>query len=535
MNTDLNKSLLESLDNIEDVIAESELNVCFALGDTYAKMSLISEYASEETMIQEYDIFQESSGKKMAKKVKKGIREAFYFITNLIKSFLKNISKLFSNLRSRVDRVIKNHKHKKKVANRKRRVKRGIKKLGDVFSNLGHAIKNGDAEATIKSANACIEGLNVMAATINNGMASKDQDDTTIDHYSTETDSETPETTTPSDEETSEDTPAEETTEEETSPEETTPAEETPADETTSEEETSAEETEEEKIVESKPETKEAKKKAKKAIEEAKVATKEVKKAAEKVKKAPKGSSEYKKAVLILKKQIANLQDCMKNTVSLCNAYAELFKEEDEKVTHPTSGTKYGEDVVSMLNEKFAHIVILNKLKDETQRWIGKDPSGADIVRYKPFINANDGNDVIISIPEIMFASQALSKIDTEIEKAAITAENVSNENVSKLATDLHTAMKSITSTAFGTNENVVEITKRLDETSKRFEEMTNKLSSIIDSAGTEKVSEETINNFNNIVGKDVVSPISRSIKTATVCIKYIDNTLRFIEKHQFD
>ena len=225
----------------------------------------------------------------------------------------------------------------------------------------------------------------------------------------------------------------------------------------------------------------------------------------------------------------------MKNTVSLCNAYAELFKEEDEKVTHPTSGTKYGEDVVSMLNEKFAHIVILNKLKDETQRWIGKDPSGADIVRYKPFINANDGNDVIISIPEIMFASQALSKIDTEIEKAAITAENVSNENVSKLATDLHTAMKSITSTAFGTNENVVEITKRLDETSKRFEEMTNKLSSIIDSAGTEKVSEETINNFNNIVGKDVVSPISRSIKTATVCIKYIDNTLRFIEKHQFD
>ena len=42
MNTDLNKSLLESLDNIEDVIAESELNVCFALGDTYAKMSLIS-------------------------------------------------------------------------------------------------------------------------------------------------------------------------------------------------------------------------------------------------------------------------------------------------------------------------------------------------------------------------------------------------------------------------------------------------------------------------------------------------------------
>ena len=518
MNTDLNKSLLESIDNIEDVIVESELNVCFALGSTYAKMSLISEYASEETMIQEYDIFQESSGKKMAKKVKKGIREAFSFITNLIKSFLKSVSKIFSNLKLRVDRAIKDHKHKKKVANRKRKVKKGIKKLGDVFSNLGHAIKNGDAEATIKSANACVEGLNVMAATLNNGMASKDKDDTTIDHYSTETDPETPESTTTSDEETSDTTTAGDDTTGDTKPE-TTEGE-------------SGEESEEDKEVEAKPETKEAKKKAKEAVEKAKEATKEVKKAAEEIKKTEKGSPEYKKAVEILKKQIANLQANMKNTVSLCNAYADLFKEEDEKVTHPTTGTKYGEDVVAMLNEKFAHIVMLNKGKDEVQRWISKTPDGTINIRYKPFINANDGNDVIISIPEVMFASQALTKIDAAIEKAGISSENVSNETVLNLANSLNTEMKGINSAIFGTKENVVDITNRLEDISKKFEESTNRLSAIVNGASVEKVSEETVTKFNTIVGKNVVSPISQSIKTATVCIKYIDNTLRFIEKN---
>lgn len=526
MNTDLNKSLLESIDNIEDVIVESELNVCFALGSTYAKMSLISEYASEETMIQEYDIFQESSGKKMAKKVKKGIREAFSFITNLIKSFLKSVSKIFSNLKLRVDRAIKDHKHKKKVANRKRRVKKGIKKLGDVFSNLGHAIKNGDAEATIKSANACVEGLNIMAATLNNGMASKDKDDTTIDHYSTETDPEKPESTTTSDEESSDTltTSDDETTADNTEPE-------TP--ETTEGE--SGEDSEEDKEVEAKPETKEAKKKAKEAVEKAKEATKEVKKAAEEIKKTKKGSPEYKKAVEILKKQIANLQANMKNTVSLCNAYADLFKEEDEKVAHPTTGTKYGEDVVAMLNEKFAHIVMLNKGKDEVQRWISKTPDGTINIRYKPFVNANDGNDVIISIPEVMFASQALTKIDAAIEKAGISSENVSNETVLNLANSLNTEMKGINSAIFGTKENVVDITNRLEDISKKFEESTNRLSAIVNGASVEKVSEETVTKFNTIVGKNVVSPISQSIKTATVCIRYIDNTLKFIEKHPFD
>lgn len=521
MNTDLNKSLLDSIDNIEDVIVESELNVCFALGSTYAKMSLISEYASEETMIQEYDIFQESSGKKMAKKVKKGIREAFSFITNLIKSFLKSVSKIFSNLKLRVDRAIKDHKHKKKVANRKRKVKKGIKKLGDVFSNLGHAIKNGDAEATIKSANACVEGLNIMAATINNGVASKDKDDTTIDHYSTETDPETPESTTTSDEETSDTTTSADDTTSDTG--DTEP-------ETTEEE--SGEESEEDKAVEAKPETKESKKKAKEAIEKAKTATKEVKKAAEEIKKTEKGSPEYKKAVEILKKQIANLQDYMKKTVSLCDAYANLFKEEDEKVAHPTTGTKYGEDVVAMLNEKFAHVVMLNKNKEEVQRWISKTPDGTINIRYKPFINANDGNDVIISIPEIMFASQALDKVDKTIVNAGIKSENVSNENVLKLANDLNTEMKGINSAVFGTKENVIEITKRLEDLSKKFEETTNTLSAIVNGAGVEKVSEETVTKFNEIVGRNVVSPISQNIKTATVCIRYIDNTLRFIEKN---
>ena len=279
----------------------------------------------------------------------------------------------------------------------------------------------------------------------------------------------------------------------------------------------------------------EAKKKAKEAVEKAKEATKEVKKAAEEIKKTKKGSPEYKKAVEILKKQIANLQANMKNTVSLCNAYADLFKEEDEKVTHPTTGTKYGEDVVAMLNEKFAHIVMLNKGKDEVQRWISKTPDGTINIKYKPFVNANDGNDVIISIPEVIFVARALNKVDKSILAAGITSENVSNENISKLTNDLNTAMKGIDTTPLGTKENVIEITKQLEDLSKKFEETTNRLSEIVSGAGAEKVSEETITKFNTIVGKNVVSPISQSIKTATVCIRYIDNTLKFIEKHPFD
>ena len=51
----LNESLLESIDLIQESQLESELDVIFAIGEQYAKVGLITEYASEEVVNEESD------------------------------------------------------------------------------------------------------------------------------------------------------------------------------------------------------------------------------------------------------------------------------------------------------------------------------------------------------------------------------------------------------------------------------------------------------------------------------------------------
>lgn len=55
----LNESLLESIDSIDDIIEESEMNVCAALYDEYQKMAILLEYADDD-VVNEYEIVQEA-------------------------------------------------------------------------------------------------------------------------------------------------------------------------------------------------------------------------------------------------------------------------------------------------------------------------------------------------------------------------------------------------------------------------------------------------------------------------------------------
>lgn len=56
----LNESLLESIDLIQESTIESELGVLFAMGEEYAKAAMITEYA-DASVVNEFDIIQESA------------------------------------------------------------------------------------------------------------------------------------------------------------------------------------------------------------------------------------------------------------------------------------------------------------------------------------------------------------------------------------------------------------------------------------------------------------------------------------------
>lgn len=58
----MNENLLQTIDSIDDIIEESEMNVCAALYDEYQKMAILLEYADED-VCSEMTIFQEAAAK----------------------------------------------------------------------------------------------------------------------------------------------------------------------------------------------------------------------------------------------------------------------------------------------------------------------------------------------------------------------------------------------------------------------------------------------------------------------------------------
>lgn len=121
----LNESLLESIDLIQESTIESELNVLFAMGEEYAKACTLMEYA-DESVVNEFDLIQESAffmeakkddtaedkkdgETKEAKGDKKGnpIVRFFKWIGNAIISFFKWLGKKFSKTEKKVNTKIK--------------------------------------------------------------------------------------------------------------------------------------------------------------------------------------------------------------------------------------------------------------------------------------------------------------------------------------------------------------------------------------------------------------------------------------------
>ena len=118
----LNESLLESIDLIQESTIESELNVLFAMGEEYAKACTLMEYA-DESVVNEFDLIQESAFFMEAKKDdaaeekkegeakgdKKGnpIVRFFNYIGPAIIGIFKWLAKKFGNTEKKVNTKIK--------------------------------------------------------------------------------------------------------------------------------------------------------------------------------------------------------------------------------------------------------------------------------------------------------------------------------------------------------------------------------------------------------------------------------------------
>lgn len=118
----LNESLLDSIELIEEMEIKSELDVIIAIGNQYAKVGMISEYAESDP--NEYDIIQESTlfmeanaakeGASKASKVWEKIRKVFHAIFKAIKKACMWIAKQFKKLGKGIKNIFTGKDDKKK-------------------------------------------------------------------------------------------------------------------------------------------------------------------------------------------------------------------------------------------------------------------------------------------------------------------------------------------------------------------------------------------------------------------------------------
>lgn len=170
--TDLNKSLLQSIDDIETAVMESELSVCYALGEGYQKMAMITEFASESVDTSEYEIFQEATAaiegkaqaqlggpvaepekEKIGTKVWNKIKVAANFIWEIILKCIKWVKRQLEKLGN----WFKNLFNKKEEGEK---VLALTTSADDHVKQLETAIGKGDATETVKAADQVINDLN---------------------------------------------------------------------------------------------------------------------------------------------------------------------------------------------------------------------------------------------------------------------------------------------------------------------------------------------------------------------------------------
>lgn len=115
----MNEHLLQTIDSIDDIIEESEMNVCAALYDEYQKMSILLEYADED-VCEEMTIFQEAATKDTKNEKKETTSKKGNFLINGLKKLGSIIVKLFTKIGEKISKLF-------------HMIKDGSKKLSDNF------------------------------------------------------------------------------------------------------------------------------------------------------------------------------------------------------------------------------------------------------------------------------------------------------------------------------------------------------------------------------------------------------------------
>ena len=155
----LNESLLESIDLIQESTIESELNVLFAMGEEYAKAAMITEYA-DASVINQFDIIQESAIFMEADEEKKEdetkaaapkkdnpiVRFAKWF-AGIIVSFYNYLKRKFSKTEKKINTKIKG-KEKKALEKILNNTLAGV--MGEVDVESADEIKSAVSKAASK-------------------------------------------------------------------------------------------------------------------------------------------------------------------------------------------------------------------------------------------------------------------------------------------------------------------------------------------------------------------------------------------------
>ena len=101
----LNQEILSAIDNIDDIVQESEMNVLNALYDTYEKSIMLLEHYEGDALY-DFDIFQEGFkdviNEAKGSKGENIIKKILLFIPRLLRAIGRAIKKLWDNRHSKV-------------------------------------------------------------------------------------------------------------------------------------------------------------------------------------------------------------------------------------------------------------------------------------------------------------------------------------------------------------------------------------------------------------------------------------------------
>lgn len=142
----MQNELLDLIDQIDDMQAYAEMEVCRALLESYSKSAIIIESCSENTDISSFDIFQEGVLSDSVNEAKGDsseniLKRIFLFIPRLIAAFIRNLRAGKKNVEKKVKEV-------EAIANDLKDVAEHPEKHVDSSANKNDDSTNGPAAAT---------------------------------------------------------------------------------------------------------------------------------------------------------------------------------------------------------------------------------------------------------------------------------------------------------------------------------------------------------------------------------------------------